>query len=196
MIIPSNVHIARDRELADVVERAETPPGYSHSPRTNVPPSLSAQPQAEDADIDDAILLAASQSGSNAELIKLCDREEASDQRPMAETILKDGCEVSLGTKHSGQEPRLDESATGPRVFRKDAMVGVTDTMCATGKPSHIYLHTGSSLIRLFALSPCILSSSPSECPTVISIFRLLKGCYCLLSFRLCCVSANVMWTL
>lgn len=137
MIIPSEVHIARDRDLAAVVERAETPPWYNQTPRGNLPQSLSVQQQTDDADIDGARSLAASQPESQAEPIELLDREEISDGRTMTEPVFEGVHGVRVGARYPGQGPESDAAAIGPRVFRKDAMVGVTDTMCATGKPSH-----------------------------------------------------------
>ncbi|ROV95836.1 hypothetical protein VSDG_05150 [Cytospora chrysosperma] len=132
MIIPSKVHIARDGELAAVVERAETPPWDSRTPRRDLPQSISAQQQTDDADIDDPRSLAPSQPAPQAEPIELLDREEISYDRSTTEP----GCEgvqgARLGMRYPGEEPESDAAASGPRVFRKDAMVGVTDTMCAT----------------------------------------------------------------
>lgn len=161
MIIPSKVHIARDRELATVAERAETPPWYNHASRANVPQNMTAQPQTDDAGVDDARSLAASQSVSHAEPIKLFDHEGTSDERITAEPVLEGVRGVSVGTKYPGQEPRSDAAATGPRVVRKDAMVGVTDTMCATGKPSHTFLHVGSKPYPVDLASPVYLALSP-----------------------------------
>lgn len=156
MIIPSKVHIARDEELAVVAERAEMPSWYNYPPRANVPMGYSTQLQTDDANIDDA-RSAESQSGSHAEPIKLLDCEDTLDDRSTAELAFECVHGVNVGTTYPGREPKSDATAIGPRVFRKDAMVGVTDTMCATGKPCYIFLHVGSNLILLFSLRICVL---------------------------------------
>lgn len=202
MIIPSKVHIARDGELAAVVERAETPPWDSRTPRRDLPQSISAQQQTDDADIDDPRSLAPSQPAPQAEPIELLDREEISYDRSTTEP----GCEgvqgARLGMRYPGEEPESDAAASGPRVFRKDAMVGVTDTMCATGKPSHSSSCIGSILIRLFSLRTCV--------PCLVSrLFILANACghlafpapvsgFPLAPVLIFCVALppNVLWTL
>ena len=137
MIIPSSVHVSRDRELAVVAERAEVPPWYDHTPQANMPLDSSG-PRQTGADVDDAASLAVRQPGQQAEPIELLDREGPSGGRFTDEAVFEDVVHgANAGPRSLGHEPIADAAATGPKVFRKDAMVGVTDKMCSTGKPSH-----------------------------------------------------------
>ncbi|KUI55845.1 hypothetical protein VP1G_03181 [Cytospora mali] len=162
MIIPSKVHVARDKELVAVAERAEMLPWYKHTPQSNVP-----QQQTDDADIDDARSLAGSQRGQQAGPIELLDHEEASVEQSTARPDLENAHGVSLGSIYRGHEPMSDAAAIGPRVFRKDAVVGVTDNMCATD--AIIYATSGHGVLLISpSLDPvkAIKADIKGEAPT------------------------------
>lgn len=83
-------------------------------------------------DVDDQKSTASESDSGNAEPIQLFDHEGKATDAPVARNTLRDMKGVPETSTHisaSGQQP-VDE----PVVFREDAMVGVTDTMCATGK--------------------------------------------------------------
>lgn len=178
MIIPSQVHIARGRELAAVPERAEIPPWYiNNTPPADVPPRSSAEHRTDDAADDDATSLPASQPGRQAGLINLVDHEECPVEQSTADNALEGGGAISIGRRYCSHEPTPDADAIGPRVLRKDAIVGVTDKMCATGKPpliltSALYLAASLDLLLKPSLHVRLLPSRILLSPVSISALR------------------------
>ncbi|ROV94850.1 hypothetical protein VPNG_09286 [Cytospora leucostoma] len=181
MIIPSKVHIARDRELVAVPERVEIPSWYGHKPPANVSLGSSAEHQTDDGDVYDATSLPASQPEQEAELIRLVDHEECPVGQSTADHVLEGGGAISIGPRYCGHEPTSDAGATGPRVLRKDAIVGVTDSMCATvllvkPRSASAIHHHGEQDAIIFAQSGYgVLLVSPSLEP-VKAIKAGIKG--------------------
>lgn len=143
MIMPSEVRVTRDHELVPVPERAERPPWYQRvararrpagKPQTTVQQTTQLGVRQDVVDEEQKSVLSESDSG-NAEPILLFDHEgrgaatAAPAVRPDTLPDSIDPSDVSKDGSAPGQ--RLID---GPAVFRKDAMVGVSDTMCATGK--------------------------------------------------------------
>lgn len=119
IIMPSEVRISRDKDLLPIAERAEAPP-YHHKPvwRTDAREDLGQgddQREPGPSTIDDAASLQVEpDQGRSCEPIRLLDREEDSAGQPRP-------------------EPCHPKPMAQPRVFRREAMVGVTDKMCASG---------------------------------------------------------------
>lgn len=120
MIMPSEVRISYGKDLLPVPERAEGPP-YHQIPHTHAQVDLRQQGDQHQAVLSTtdgaAGFQVESDQGASCEPIQLLDREEKSAVQP------------TPGPCH----PKPMSQASGPRVFRRDAMVGVTDKMCATG---------------------------------------------------------------
>lgn len=116
IFMPSEVRIARGGELVAVEERAERPPWY----RSVTPPAISSS---EGYGADREGSTGAPPSG-DFKPIQLLDHEE-SEQGPAAGRPHTAGQGGPVSSLHRG----------GPKVFRKNAMVGYSDKMCVTGKP-------------------------------------------------------------
>ncbi|KAL1882138.1 hypothetical protein Daus18300_000623 [Diaporthe australafricana] len=117
MIMPSEVHISHDRDLTPIFERAEGPP-YHQRQRTDA--RENKRQSGLSAHDDQASFLVGSDQGRSCEPIQLLDREENSAGQP------------TPGLISAPCQPTPRAQASGPRVFRKDAMLGVSDKMCAT----------------------------------------------------------------
>lgn len=136
IFMPAEVRVARDGELAAVEERAERPPWYQQrrtSPRAAMSKNVDSVGDSEKT----------TQHG-DFEPIQLLDNEtgaskEASDDHGTAASPLK-------STGEHGPVP--SHVRGGPKVSRKDAMVGVSDKMCVTGKPRRL----SQRLFRCFLL--------------------------------------------
>lgn len=166
MIMPSEVRVARNHELVPIAERAERPPWYQSQQRvrknSRQRPVAQGQPQssvpAVDVDVteeEEQRSVASEESDpGNAEPIQLFDHEgermttatgPGLSGHPWREVRNGPPDEIK-GAPASAPRP-ID----GPAVFRKDAMVGVSD-MSATGK------WILSSRSRCFSFSSCARS--------------------------------------
>lgn len=133
MFMPSKVQITRSSDLAPIEERAEILPWYQQKPRVDAPRAESGPPKTgRDVDADDSEEPALSELDSAvSEPIRLLDHEDthvASGGTPHAEPaiagspiIIDTGASVS--SQHQG----------GLKVFRRNAMVGMSEKMCLTG---------------------------------------------------------------
>lgn len=147
MIMPSEVHISHDRDLTPIFERAEGPPYHQ---------SQAGSPAREHK--RQVVSGAGSDQGKSCEPIQLLDREENSAGQP------------TPGLISAPCQPAPRAQASGPRVFRKDAMLGVSDKMCATGTPMPLALRPRPGTVlspgpanslcgSFFGAIPCILRS-------------------------------------
>lgn len=166
MIMPSEAHMVRGDAPPSVEERAETPPWWyqqqsSGAERGPAPGASSPAPRPRTGDDDGQVSISSSESdaGLLLEPIQLLDREER-----LAAAI------VPVWTRQghsSGPTPKPPQQTVtaGPKVFRRDVMVGVTDKMCATGKPKStsfapLWLFPSGPLLYLVG-SACPDSSNP-----------------------------------
>lgn len=139
MIMPSEVRVTRNNELVPIAERAERPPWYQHRQKAQKqqqqqkqPSSSPLPPNGLDVDAGEPKSVSESDSG-NFEPIQLFDHEE----KPTTDPAFGDipGSVVDpLNAGKNGVSASAQQVINGPIVLRKDAMVGVTDRMCATGK--------------------------------------------------------------
>lgn len=130
MIMPSEPHVVRGDEPACVEERAEAPPWYQHGSGAERAPGASSAPRTGLVDDSQESISSSESDVGQLEPIQLLDIEERHAAAPIpapAQHGLSSG--PSKPTQQTG----------GPKVFRQDAMVGVTDKMCATGKPKSIF---------------------------------------------------------
>ncbi|KAK2596835.1 hypothetical protein N8I77_012726 [Diaporthe amygdali] len=135
IIMPSEVHISRDRDLTPVFERAEGPPYHQRqpSPAPTDPPAPGHERQAALSAYDEqASSLVESDQGKSCEPIQLLDREESSATQPTPKPISTSDDGSRYSDNYTPCHPVPSAQVSGPRLFRKDAMVGVTDKMCAT----------------------------------------------------------------
>lgn len=120
IILPSEVQISHEKDLIPIPERAEGPP-YHQTQRTDAqvdPGSWDNKRQAVLSTSDDpAGFRVESDHGRSCEPIQLLDREGDSAVQSAPEP----------------RHPAPRAQAGGPKVFRRDAIMGVTDKMCATG---------------------------------------------------------------
>lgn len=133
MIMPSEVRVTRNHELLPVAERAERPPWYQRA-RQVEKPQKPAPLQATElgADVDEHNSLISESDSGNADPIQLFDHERGAEAGPVLRDALRDM--DGPRDKSRGAPASPQQFMNGPEVFRKDAMVGVTDTMCATGE--------------------------------------------------------------
>lgn len=120
IIMPSEVQVSHQRDLKPIPERAEGPP-YHQTQRNDAQVDLGpwenkCQAVLRTSD-DPEGLQPESDQGRSCEPIQLLDREENSAVQSPSEP----------------DRPALRAHTSGPKVFRRDAMMGVTDKMCATG---------------------------------------------------------------
>lgn len=120
IIMPSEVQISHEKDLTPIPERAEGPP-YHQTQQTDPQVDLGSgdnKRQAVRSTSDGpAGFQVGSDQGRSCEPIQLLDRE--GDPAVQSET---EPCHPA---------PRAQVS--GPKVFRRDAIMGATDKMCATG---------------------------------------------------------------
>lgn len=133
MFMPSKVQITRSSELAPIEERAEILPWYQQKPRVDTPRAETGPPQKRDVDVDDTEEPALSDANSTvSEPIRLLDFEEervapggTSNAEPaIARSTIITDTGASVSSRSQGT----------PKVFRQNAMVGMSDKMCVTGK--------------------------------------------------------------
>lgn len=140
MFMPSKVQITRSSEVAPTEERAELLPRYQQKPRVDAPMAESSPPRKRNVYVDDTEEPTFSDVNSTvSEPIRLLDHEEdhvapggMSNAEPAiirAPSITDTGASVS--SKYQG----------GPKVFRKNAMVGMSDKMCVTGTFGFLMRH-------------------------------------------------------
>lgn len=138
MFMPSKVQITRSGELVTVEERAELSPWYQQKPRIDTPMAESGPPSDRGVDryidVDDNNDSSSpGQAPRSLGPIQLLDHEHkgaSSGYVPNEEENVAD-LPNSTG-RASSVWPQARE---GPKVFRQNAMVGVSDRMCVTGKP-------------------------------------------------------------
>lgn len=148
MIMPSSVHIARDSDIVAIPARAEMPPwrARQRTKKMKKPPETPAADQVEPQSDS------GSESEDPAEPIQLLDCDEEVSEAPpklsQAEAHQADG--DHNGRHQMAEEPETEPNSglneirrpnssrraarPTPQIFRKDAMVGITDKMCASGK--------------------------------------------------------------
>lgn len=134
MFMPSKVQITRSSDLAPVEERAEILPWYQQKPRVDAPRAESGPPKTErDADADDPEEPALSELDSAvSEPIRLLDHEDthvASGGTSNAKQAIA-GTPIIIDTGASIPSQHQE----GPKVFRRNAMVGMSEMMCVTGE--------------------------------------------------------------
>lgn len=139
MIIPSEVRVVRCGELALVEERAERPPWYPQQiPVAKGPPDAPLSSWTG----GDGDTWKSGPSGSESEKfepIQLLDLDPEDQHRAAAITTgTQHGASVDPPPQRDGQTPAPSPQTSGPKVFRHDALVGVTDKMCITGKPTSV----------------------------------------------------------
>lgn len=120
IIMPSEVQVSHERDMQPIPERAEGPP-YHQTQRNDAQVHLGswenkshAVPRSSD---DPEGFQVESAQGSSCEPIQLLDREEG----------------PAVQSPSEPDRPAPSAHTSGPKVFRRDAMMGVTDKMCATG---------------------------------------------------------------
>lgn len=133
IFMPSKVQITRSSDLAPIEERAEILPWYQQKPRVDAPRAESGPPTTgRDVDADDSEEPALTELDfAVSEPIRLLDHEEnhlASGGTSNAEPgVAGSPIIIDPGASVSSQYPG------GPKVFRRNAMVGMSDKMCVTG---------------------------------------------------------------
>lgn len=133
MFMPSKVQITRSSDLAPVEERAEILPWHHQKPHREAPRAESGPPRTGgDVDADDTEESALSELDSAvSEPIRLLDHEDAhvasggtsNAEQAMAGSPIMINPGASVSSQHQG----------GAKVFRRNAMVGISDSMCVTG---------------------------------------------------------------
>lgn len=121
IIMPSEVQISRERDLEPIPERAEGPPYHQAQPNdahVDPGPRDNKDQTVLGTSDDPAGFQADSDQGRSCEPIQLLDREEDSAVKSAPEP----------------DHPAPSARTSGPKVFRRDAMMGATDKMCATGE--------------------------------------------------------------
>ncbi|KAI7781113.1 hypothetical protein LA080_015233 [Diaporthe eres] len=120
--MPSEVQISHEKDLTPIPERAEGPP-YHQTQRTDHQMHLGSSESRRQAVLstsdDPAGFQVESDQGTSCEPIQLLDREGDSAVQSASEPC----------------RPAPRAQASGPKVFRRDAITGVTDKMCATVEP-------------------------------------------------------------
>lgn len=139
MIIPSEVRIVRRGELVTVEERAERPPWYPQQRPAAKGPSGTTLASRTGVDGDKWSSEPSGSESGDLEPIKLLDLGHE-DHHPATAVITRaqQGTSVGAPPQLDGQNPVPSEQTSRPKVFRQDALVGVTDRMCVTGKPTRI----------------------------------------------------------
>lgn len=139
IIMPSEVQISRERDLELIPERAEAPT-YHQAQRTDAQVDLRPME-----DKDETVLRPSdhpagfqvdSDQARSFEPIQLLDREEDSAVKSASET----------------DHPAPRAHTSGPKVFRRDAMMGATDKMCATGESVDPLFSTSFKLLLQLGL--------------------------------------------
>lgn len=134
IFMPAKIQIARRGDLVAVAERAERPPWYQQKqPPVDAPAAGSTPPSPER---DSSVVL---------EPIRLLDFDEGPVTASGASADEEGPVTGPPGFGSNGVSvpaPHRD----GPRVFRRNAMVGVSDKMCVTGKPKAYSLMISHSL--------------------------------------------------
>ncbi|CAN8101281.1 unnamed protein product [Discula destructiva] len=171
IFMPSEVQIARGGELLAVEERAERPPWYRRQD-----PRMTTS-ECHGADAEDGA--EGTTPSGKFEPIQLLDHEE--------------GCLDDLGAIPGERRPTAGPSDAGeygsrssthyrggPRVFRKNAVVGFSDKMCVTvltvqPQSATAIHHNGEQDVIIYATTPGILlTSRPLD--TVKAIRADMKG--------------------
>lgn len=153
MIMPSEVRVTRNHGLVPVAERAERPPWYQRAQRAagQVPTSAPLRKNRDlGLDNDDHESVVSESDSGNAEPIRLFDHERRTADGSVSADTQRDTNGTSGASRGESASDR--QHIDGPAVFRKDAMVGATDTMCATGKSRSIDLHISSRCIAFLVL--------------------------------------------
>lgn len=123
IFLPAEVRVARGGELVAVEERADRPPWYQQ--RQTPPRAANTSKTARSTGgIEET-----TQHAHTCEPIQLLDYEGDAPGNSSDEQ----GPTAGPSTGEPGPIPAHVRG--GPKVFRKDAMVGVSDRMCVTGKP-------------------------------------------------------------
>lgn len=151
IFMPSKVQVARGSELVAVEERAQRAPWYQQQPRLDRP--------SKDCDIDIADAAKASSpdmTGEVLEPIRLLDYEEKH-----ASPGHEEGSGASM-PHYTGEDASLSaQRRNGPKVIHQNAMVGLSDKMCVTGKPRLlplIFVSLSCFFLAVFGLSMAIRS--------------------------------------
>lgn len=131
IFMPSKVQVTRGSEMVAVEERAETPPWY---PPVDAHMAESNPPKDRDLDVDDTEASSLPRVASRVlSPILLLDHEEE-----RAALVASPNGEGSVADRPNFTDEGSAVSSQrrgGPRVFRHNALVGVSDRMCVTGKP-------------------------------------------------------------
>ncbi|KAJ4422248.1 hypothetical protein N0V82_003108 [Gnomoniopsis sp. IMI 355080] len=170
IFMPSKIQVTRSGDLVAVEERAELLPWYQQKPHEDAPMAESGPPKDRDVDcyvevddIEDSSLPGLTSGVLNP--IQLLDHEE---KRPASRSVPNEEEAVADLPNVSGEEPLVwSQSGGGPRVFRQNAMVGVSDKMCVTvltvqpRSASAIHHHE----IIIYATTAGVLLTSPALDP-------------------------------
>lgn len=157
MIMPSEVRVTRNHELIPVTERAERPPWYQRAQRAAGQPPTSVPLRTNTGlgiDGDDHKSAVSESDSGNDEPIQLFDHEGGTADGSVLPDTLRDTNGPSDASR--GRSASSQQHVDGPSVFRKDAMVGATDTMCATGKSRSLDLDISSNCLALIYVLPAL----------------------------------------
>lgn len=128
MFMPSEVQVARSSELVSVEERAERPPWYQQTQGEN---EALRRPTGTPVGVDDVDLNPSSESDCGEfQPIQLFDHEE---HRVAAALVPDEQGRAAMQSDGARNAP-VTSPPDGPKVFRQNVMVGVTDKMCVSGK--------------------------------------------------------------
>lgn len=150
IFLPAEVRIARGGELAAVEERAERPPWYQQQRRT--PPRAATSKSAENiaGSIEEI-----SQHADAFMPIQLLDYEESPARAPV-DASGEQGTAAGLFDRAGEHGSVPSHVRGGPKVFRSNAMVGVSDKMCVTGKPRTFSQHLFLNSLLVIYIGSCL----------------------------------------